>query len=93
MKKVVIITGASRGIGRECAKRFAREGDYVIANYNKSKEKAESLKEELAKEGIEINIFKADVSKRDEVKNMVEFALKKYGRIDVLVNNARNISV
>ncbi len=50
MQRVAIITGASRGIGRACAIKFAKEGIRVIANYNKSGEKAESLKEELAKE-------------------------------------------
>lgn len=49
MQKVAIITGASRGIGRACAIRFAKEGIKVIANYNKSEDKAKSLKLELAK--------------------------------------------
>lgn len=92
MQKVAIITGASRGIGRECAKKLARENIKVIANYNKSEEKAKELQEELKSEGIEIDIFKADVSKREEVKQMVEFVLEKYKKIDILVNNARNIT-
>ena len=90
MQKVAIITGASRGIGRACAKKFARDGIKVIANYNKSKKKAEELKEELEKEGIIIDIYKADVSKREEVKKMVEFTIDKYKKIDILVNNARD---
>ncbi len=92
MQKVAIVTGASRGIGRTCAMKFAKEGIKVIANYNKSEENAKSLKEELNKQGIEIDIFKADVSKIEEVNKMIEFVLKKYGRIDILVNNARNIT-
>lgn len=87
-KKVIIVTGASRGIGREIAKTLAREGNTVIANYNNSQEKAEQLKNELLAEGIEIDIFKCDVSNREEVKSMVDFTINKYGRIDVLVNNA-----
>lgn len=87
-KKVIIVTGASRGIGREIAKTLAREGNSVIANYNNSQEKAEQLKNELLAEGIEIDIFKCDVSNREEVKSMVDFTINKYGRIDVLVNNA-----
>ena len=88
MEKIVIVTGASRGIGRQIAKLLA-ESDYnVIANYNKSEEAAKNLKEELKKENKQIDIFKADVSKRNEVQELIKFALKKYGRIDVLINNA-----
>lgn len=87
-KKVIIVTGASRGIGREIAKTLAVEGNIVIANYNKSQEKAEQLQRELEEKGIEIDIFKCDVSKREEVKLMVDFTIQKYGKIDVLVNNA-----
>ena len=92
MQKIAIITGASRGIGRECAKELAKSGIKVIANYNKSKEKAEELQNELKKQNIEIDIFKADVSKRLDVINMINFALNKYGKIDIIVNNARNIT-
>ena len=88
MSKVIIITGASRGIGRETAKLLARNGHTVIANYNKSEEKAKELKYELKKENINIDIYKADVSKREECKALVEYAIEKYKHIDVLVNNA-----
>lgn len=88
MKKVIIVTGASRGIGREIAKTLAKEGNIIVANYNKSEEAVINLKEELKTEGIQIDIFKADVSKREEVKTLVEFVLNKYKRIDVLINNA-----
>lgn len=88
MEKVAIVTGASRGIGREIAKELAKEGIKVVANYNKSCEKAKELQEELKKENIEIDIFKADVSKREEVKKLVEYTLEKYKKIDILINNA-----
>ena len=88
MEKVAIVTGASRGIGRSIAKKLAKNGYIVVANYNKSELEATSLKEELKLEGIDIEIFKADVSKRDEVNKLVEFVLNKYKKIDVLVNNA-----
>ena len=88
MSKVIIITGASRGIGRETAKLLARNGHTVIANYNKSAEKAKELQEELKKENINIDIFKADVSKREECKALVQYVIDKYKHIDVLVNNA-----
>ena len=86
--KVIIVTGASRGIGREIAKVLAKAGNKVIANYNKSFEKAEQLKNELKLEGINIDIFKADVSNRNEVKSMIDFTIQKYDKIDVLINNA-----
>ena len=82
MEKVILITGGSRGIGREIAINLVKKGCKVIANYNKSEEKAL----ELIKEDIEI--YKADVSKRNEVKKMIQDIIKKYKKIDVLVNNA-----
>lgn len=88
MEKIAIVTGASRGIGKEIAKELARNGLKVIANYNKSEEKAKELQKELLQEGIEIDIFKADVSNKNEVKKLAKFALEKYEKIDVLVNNA-----
>ena len=69
MEKVAIVTGASRGIGREIAKSLAKQNIKVIANYNNSKEKAIKLKKELEAEGVLIDIVKADVSKREEIKN------------------------
>ena len=86
--KVAIITGSSRGIGREIAKTLARKGINVVANYNKSEEAAKELKQELEEEGIKIDIIKADVSKREDAKKLVEFTLNKYGKVDILINNA-----
>lgn len=88
MGKVAIVTGASRGIGREIAKTLAKKGIKVIANYNKSEEKAKELQKELEKENMQIDIFKADVSKRQEVKKLVQYTLEKYRKIDILINNA-----
>ena len=88
MEKVAIVTGASRGIGREITKTLAKEGIHVVANYNKSEEKALDLQRELKKENIDIDIFKADVSTREEGKALVKYALKKYGKVDILINNA-----
>lgn len=88
MQEVAIVTGASKGIGREIAKELAQEGIQVIANYNKSEKEAKSLKEELAKKNIKLDIFKADVSKREDAKKLISYALEKYGKIDILINNA-----
>lgn len=88
MEKIAIVTGASKGIGREIAKNLARQNIKVIANYNRSEEKAIKLKEELEKEGIEIDIVKADVSKRQDVKKMIKYTINKYKKIDILINNA-----
>lgn len=88
MEKVAIVTGASRGIGREIAKTLVKEGIIVVANYNKSEEKARELQQELKNENIDIDIFKADVSKREEAKALVEYTLNKYGKVDILINNA-----
>lgn len=84
MGKIVLVTGASRGIGRQIAKTLSSKGYTVIANYNKSEEAAIKLKQEETN----IEIYKADVSKREEVKNMIHHIIEKYGKIDVLINNA-----
>ncbi len=81
--KTVLITGASRGIGAAVAREFAQNGYRVIINYNKSKEKALLLAEEIGALAIY-----ADVSKSEEVKKMFEEIEKKYGGVDVLINNA-----
>ncbi len=84
MNKIVLITGASRGIGREIAKTLDQKGYQIIANYNKSQEQAQKLKEE----NKNIDIYKADVSKREEVHRMVQYIIEKYHKIDILINNA-----
>lgn len=84
----IIITGGSRGIGKCLVENLARDGHNILLNYNKSEKQAKKIQEDLKAEGIIIEIFKADVSKKIEVKALVEFALKKWENIDVLVNNA-----
>lgn len=86
--KTAIITGAAKGIGREIAKKFAGEGYNVLINYNTSEKEANALKSELLAHGYNVEVYKADVTKREEVDKMLEFCLLKFGSIDVIVNNA-----
>jgi 3-oxoacyl-[acyl-carrier protein] reductase len=86
--KVVLITGASRGIGAASAKAIAHHGATVVINYIKSKDKAEELLDEIKKAGGNGLVFQADVRDKGAVNKMVESTLKEFGKIDVLVNNA-----
>lgn len=86
--KVAIVTGASRGIGRACALRLAKDGYTTVVNYAHSATEAEAVLEEIRKNGGDGMIYKADVSNLDEVKAMMRDVGKAYGQIDVLVNNA-----
>lgn len=81
--KNVLITGGSKGIGKECVYAFSKKGYRVFLNYNKSEEEAKRISEETG-----AVIVKADVSKYDEVKKMADFIHSQYGKIDVIVNNA-----
>lgn len=84
VNKVVVVTGGARGIGAEIVKFLAKLGYKVVLNYNKSESYAQDVKKELNN----VEIFKADVSKKEEANALIDFAIKKYGKIDVLVNNA-----
>ena len=86
--KTVIVTGGSKGIGKTIVEELAKKGYNVILNYKNSENSAEQIKENLIKQGFNIEIFKADVSKREEVKSLVKFTLEKYRNIDILINNA-----
>ena len=86
--KVVIITGSSRGIGKSLALAFAREGAKVVINYVNSEKLAEDVVKSIKDMGSESFSIKADVRKSDEVKKMVAETLEKFGKIDILINNA-----
>lgn len=89
MNKNALITGGTRGIGEAIAREFAKKGYNLIINYVNSKEKAEKLKNELEEiYNIKVLTSQADLADEKEIENMVDIALKKFGKIDVLVNNA-----
>lgn len=85
MKKVIVVTGGTRGIGKAIVYELAKKDVYIILNYKSSDEKAKLIKEDL---GNKVEVFKADISKREEVRNLIKFSLDKFGKIDVLINNA-----
>lgn len=86
--KVALVTGASRGIGRACALRLAKDGLTVVVNYAHSAKEAEAVLATIRENGGDGMIYQADVSKPDDVKRMMRDVAKAYGQIDVLVNNA-----
>ena len=87
-KQVVLVTGASRGIGRAVAERFAREGFAVAVHYNTGKNEAESLVHELAAQGYLALAVRADIRDSAQVQRMVDMVSNTLGDVDILINNA-----
>lgn len=86
--KVVLVTGASRGIGAAAAKKLAQGGASVVINYHQNRDKAEAVLREVEAAGGRGMIFQADVTQQDHVEAMVKAARERFAAIDVLVNNA-----
>ncbi|MGI6070880.1 MAG: 3-oxoacyl-[acyl-carrier-protein] reductase [Blautia sp.] len=86
--KIALVTGASRGIGREIACTLAREGAVVLINYNGSKERAEEVKAQIEGEGGRAYLYQCDVSDFAACEEMVKAIIQEFGRVDILVNNA-----
>ena len=84
----VLITGSSRGIGKECALRFAKAGYNVAVNYVKSDKEAKEVVEEIRSMGVSCEAFKADVSDSKKAKELCCGVIDKFGKIEMLVNNA-----
>ncbi len=87
-KKVALVTGASRGIGNAIAIELAKNNVSVVINYNRDGKEAVSVVEEIKKLGVDSMAVKADVSKFDECVSMINVTKKKFGYLNILVNNA-----
>lgn len=86
--KVAVVTGASRGIGREIALYLAKEGAKVVVNYSGSEQKALQVVDEINSMGTNAIAVQANISNVDSVANLMDTAIKEFGSIDILVNNA-----
>ena len=89
--KVVLVTGASSGIGRATALEFGKWGANVVVNYFKNGEAAQEVVQEIESQGKKAIAVQADVSKKNEVESLIKKSLQEFNRIDVLVNNAGNL--
>ena len=87
-KKTVLITGGARGIGKAMSKAFAKEGYNVLVNFNKSENEAKELYTILNEKNFSVKLFKANISNREDVEDMVDYCIKEFGGLDVLLNNA-----
>ena len=85
--QVAIVTGGTRGIGRAICLLLGEQGAKVVANFSKDAKAAEDLKREAESRGLILDLFKADTTQSDQVKEMAEKTFAQYGRIDILVNN------
>ena len=85
---VAIVTGGAKGIGRAIVVELAKKGIQVVLNYRHSKKQAIKAKQELLEHGYEIEIYQADVAKKEEVQRLVAYTKEKWGEVDILVNNA-----
>ena len=87
-KKVALVTGASRGIGREIALTLAAQGNFVVVNYNGSEARAKEVVETIEKNGGQAAAYQCGVSDFNACQEMIQNIIKEYGRLDILVNNA-----
>src|SRR6202158_229658 len=86
--KAALITGGARGLGAAGGKLFAQAGADVIFNYNKAKDAAQLIEQEAGKHGTRVEAFKADVGRHADNKKLVDFAISRLGRLDIVVANA-----
>lgn len=88
MEKCALITGATRGIGKQIAITLAKQGYNIALNYRKENEELENTKKEIEEIGVQVLAVKGDVANFEECENFVKQVIERFGQIDVLVNNA-----
>ncbi|AIY82548.1 MULTISPECIES: 3-oxoacyl-[acyl-carrier-protein] reductase [Clostridium] len=86
--KCAIVTGASRGIGRAIAKKLASLGANIVLNYRSNDEEALKVKEELLSYGVDVFLYKCDISDFNAVEEMIKASKEKFGKVDIMINNA-----
>ncbi|UOY92635.1 acetoacetyl-CoA reductase [Ectobacillus sp. JY-23] len=86
--KVAIVTGGAKGIGEAITTALAKEGVKVVINYNSSQDAAQALVNKLVLEGCEAHAVQADVSKLKEARTLIDEAVKRFGQVDIVINNA-----
>src|SRR5436189_5036371 len=86
--KVAVVTGASKGIGAAIAKHLAAEGAAVVVNYSSSKEGADRVVDEIAKQGGKAIAVRANIARKVEIERLFAETKKAFGKLDILVNNA-----
>lgn len=86
--KIALVTGGTRGIGKGICEKFSQEGATVVFTYLSSEEKANALAAELSANGVEVTAVRSDASKFDEAEALINLIVEKYGKLDVVVNNA-----
>jgi 3-oxoacyl-[acyl-carrier protein] reductase len=87
-RRVAIVTGATRGIGRAIAVQLATDGFNIVVNYRGDEEPAKALVDELQSHGVEARAIRADITNADEVAGLIEGTIAAFGKLDVLINNA-----
>ncbi|MDU4144694.1 3-oxoacyl-[acyl-carrier-protein] reductase [Clostridium sp.] len=86
--KCAVVTGAAKGIGKAIALKLASLGVNIVLNYRSSEDKAIETEKEILSLGVEVLRIKGDISKANDVENLIDSAKKKFGKIDIMVNNA-----